>query len=159
MSEDHINVSSQQLCARAKHDFKTLNQQFTAVEQLIEDSKKKYLFYFIESEVEKGCRCRHNRLVQLVDHNYKNRFCVGDEILSGGIVKSHHIFNYGDLVVKTASNEKCIVVKETQCYVWLWFFNMVTDDSLADKVKKNTEKYNVLKRCNINEETDESMEN
>ena len=159
MSEDNINVSSQQLCDRAKNEFKTLNQQLTAIEKLIEDSEKKYLFHFIKSEVEKECKCRHNRVVQLVDHNYKNRFCVGDEILSGGVLKSHHIYNYGDLVYKTTSNEKCIVVKETQCYVWLWFFNMVTDDSLADKVKKNTGKYNVLKRCDINKVTDESMDN
>ena len=68
-------------------------------------------------------------------------------------------YNFGDLLRDEKNKEKCIVVDESQCYVWLWYFNMVTNDSVASKTQKEHHPFTVIKRCNVTDDVNETDNN
>ena len=159
MSFDHVKKTSSEECLGAVNRHNELCNEIYFLKQDLKKAEEDFIFYFIKKEVEKECSCRHNRIVQLITHNYTRRFNVRDEIVSNGKLTGHHIYNFGDLLHDEDNQEKCIVVDETKCYVWVWYFNLATDDSVADKKRKNTQKYSILKRCFILEHGTHDEEN
>ena len=154
VSEDDSNtqMNTHLLYNELVRRYKKTTNKIEKLEEKKNLLKENIIFYFIKKEIEKDRVIKDEVIFNIMTNEYDHRFTARKETEDDIKWAGHYTYNYGDLVYDTSIEEKCIVLKETQYHIWLWYYNKTPQKEHIEIKEKYNDTIIVIKYCNIVEE-------
>ena len=88
---------------------------------------------------------------RVINNHYPDRFSENELVENYREWEDgEYEYNFGDFVFDSKYKQYGVIVKESKCYIWVWYFDdFLGDNEVASKRLKDSPEINITVCCNL----------